>query len=171
MKDILFIGDSLIEFFDWGQRFPEHNAVNLGISGETVEWLLERMDRITGKHPSADVVFIMAGINNVAMEETGFLAPYRKVLERLRAAYPQARLFVTSLLPTLLPWIDPATILRVNELLSALAWETEATYLDIHSVFVQAGVKECLSPDGIHLSEQGYELWSNELQRILESAE
>jgi hypothetical protein len=38
--NILFLGHSLIEFFDWQKRFPDHLAVNLGKAGESVEGLL-----------------------------------------------------------------------------------------------------------------------------------
>jgi len=40
-KTILFIGDSLTEFFDWQKRFPGHKVVNLGSAGETVETLFD----------------------------------------------------------------------------------------------------------------------------------
>ena len=34
--DMLFIGHSLVEFFDWQVRFPGHRAANLGVAGESV---------------------------------------------------------------------------------------------------------------------------------------
>ncbi len=37
MQKILFTGDSLIEYFEWAARFPEHRIHNMGWSGETVE--------------------------------------------------------------------------------------------------------------------------------------
>jgi len=32
-KRIAFIGDSLTEYFDWQNRFPEYEVMNLGIAG------------------------------------------------------------------------------------------------------------------------------------------
>ena len=64
---ILFIGHSLIEFFDWQKRFPGHSAVTLGVAGETTEVLLARIDRIRGAHPSADLIFLMTGLNNICL--------------------------------------------------------------------------------------------------------
>jgi len=92
--DILFIGHSLIEFFDWQKRFPSHKVSNLGVAGETVERLLLRLERIIKRHPSADIIFLMTGLNNLAMGDTGFLDPYRKIIETLSSAYPSARVYI-----------------------------------------------------------------------------
>jgi lysophospholipase L1-like esterase len=156
-KDILFLGDSLIEYFDWEGRFPAHRVRNLGISGETVEWLLERVPRIVQAHARADMVFIMTGINNVAMEETGIIAPYREVVALLTGAYPGAPVFINSLLPTLLPFLRPETITSMNEKLE-------------HSSFAGDGLARLLSPDGIHVSEAGYVVWSGIVEKAMESA-
>ena len=66
---ILFIGHSLIEFFDWQRRFPTHSTVNLGVAGETTEGLLSRTEHVIESHPSADLIFLMTGLNNIAMDE------------------------------------------------------------------------------------------------------
>src|SRR3990172_8197279 len=118
---IIFLGDSLIEYFDWQGRFPGHEVFNLGRAGETVEGLLSRVGEITVKHPSVDLIFIMTGINNVAAEDLDFLGAYRRVLEELSAAYPGAKVSVHSLLPTDLEWVSNETIRRVNRSLRGIA--------------------------------------------------
>jgi lysophospholipase L1-like esterase len=168
-KTILFIGDSLIEYFDWAERFPDHNVANLGISGEPVEWLLERMPRILSEYPKADMVFIQSGINNVAMEDSGFIGEYREILQKLKAAYSEAEIHVTSLLPTMLTFIPPTEIVRLNDLLKDLAEEHDCRFLNIHDLFLARGLPELLSPDGIHLSEKGYKLWSGIVEAVIKS--
>jgi len=37
------MGDSLIEFFNWQERFPDREVFNYGIAGETAEGLLARL--------------------------------------------------------------------------------------------------------------------------------
>lgn len=59
----------MTEFFDWQQRFPEHRVMNLGIAGETVDGLLGRMDRVLLALHDPDLIFVMSGINNIAMED------------------------------------------------------------------------------------------------------
>jgi lysophospholipase L1-like esterase len=164
-KKVILIGDSLIEWFDWAGRFPEHEVHNLGISGETVEWMLDRLPRVIQSYPGVEKVFILTGINNVAMEDSGIVKPYRQALREFRAAYPQAELYVISLLPTRLPWIDPTTIRTLNERLRDLARENSAIYIDMHSVFSLHDLSELLSEDGIHISPSGYAVFSAELAR------
>jgi lysophospholipase L1-like esterase len=167
MQTILFIGDSLIEYFDWAERFPGHEVFNLGVSGETVEWLMERVPRITAKHLRADLIFLESGINNVAMEDSGFIAEYRKVVGRLKSAYPGARVYITSLLPTLLPFIKAGEVVRLNGLLQGLAEETGCTYLDVHAEFMRGDLPSLLSMDGIHLSRKGYEVWATVVEKVI----
>ena len=167
MKKILFIGDSLIEFLDWSSKFPEHDIANLGISGETVAGLLSRLGGIIRKCPSADLIFIMTGINNVAMEDFDFLDSYLNVVEQLVSAYPQGRIFIHSLLPTLLPWVGNSSIQEVNRSLARIAEEKGTGYIDLYSRFVNekgGPVKEYLLPDGVHLSDRGYAVWAEAIE-------
>jgi lysophospholipase L1-like esterase len=168
--DILFLGHSLIEFFDWQDRFPGYRVANLGVAGESVEGLLSRIGRITTRYPSADLIFIMTGINNVAMEDFAFFDSYKKIIKRLSNAYPDARIFIHSLLPTLLDFIPDVSIRNVNVSLKELARETGVDYLELYRLFVGAdgsAVKDYLLDDGIHLSDKGYAVWSDVLEEII----
>jgi lysophospholipase L1-like esterase len=171
--DLIFIGDSLMEYFDWAARLPFHRVANLGVSGETVSWLLERILRVTGAHPKADVVFIQSGINDVSMDETSIAGPYRAVVDALRAAYPDARIVVTSLLPTLLPWLKPEVIDLLNSRLRSMASEAgqSVDFLDVHREFMAHGnLADLLMPDGIHVSEHGYEVWAEMVEQYLNTS-
>lgn len=132
-----------------------------------MEELLGRLPRIIGEHPRAELVFIMTGINNVAMEDTGFLNAYREIVKILAASYPAAHIYLNSLLPTLLPFVSPHLVASVNEELKKLAGETGAVYLDIHRAFMGGNLRNLLAPDGVHLSEKGYELWSHIIEGIV----
>ena len=72
-RQFLFIGDSLIEFFSWQKRFPAEHVYNFGSAGETAEGLLSRLPGIIARTESPDLVMIMTGTNNIAMEDYGFL--------------------------------------------------------------------------------------------------
>ena len=171
MKEILFIGDSLVEFFDWQGRFPAHAITNLGRAGETVEGLLSRVGGTIRDYPRPDLVFIMTGINNVAMEDYDFLGSYRKIIDRFSRAFPKARVCVHSLLPTILPWVSHSSLQEVNRSLLKIVEEKGAEYIDLYRRFVDEKgmpVKEYLLADGVHLSDRGYAVWTEELERIVE---
>ena len=169
--NILFIGHSLIEFFDWQKRFPAHKVANLGIAGEMVEGLLRRIGSIIGKYDTADLIFLMSGLNDVAMEEFGFLDSYREIIIKLKSAYPDAKIFINSLLPTSVEFISNKSIWDVNSSLKELAFNTDVEYLDIYLYFTHADgrvIREYLLADGVHLSDKGYDVWSGVLEKIIE---
>jgi lysophospholipase L1-like esterase len=170
MKNLVFIGDSLTEWFNWQKRFPGYRVKNLGISGETVEELLDRRDPIRSAVEDPDYIFLMTGINNVLMERYDIAAPYREITRNLTTWYKGAKVIVQSLLPVDMPWISNDLIRDVNRRLAGIAREFEAEYLDVYSSFVdgegnpKAGY---LSDDGVHLSIRGYEAWAEAVEKFL----
>ncbi len=169
-KKLLFIGDSLIEYFDWAGRFPSYSVYNMGVAGETVDGLYARIDRIIKAIESPDRIFIMSGINNMAMEDKGFVPKYRKIITKLGERYPDATIFVQSLLPVLFPFISNEDVIEINVELRKLAADKGVSYVDIHSHFLdqqQNPNPSCLAADGVHLSEKGYVVWSGEIENLL----
>ena len=168
--NILLLGHSLIEFFDWQNRFPGHNVANLGVAGESVEGLLFRIDGIIKAYPEVDLIFIMTGINNIAMEDFDFLDSYRDIILRLSAAYPKARVFIHSLFPVMVDFIDNKSILNANDRIKALAGTTGVEFMDLHNLFIDnqgRPVKDYFLDDGVHLSDKGYDVWSEALEEII----
>lgn len=165
---ILFIGHSLIEFFDWQKRFPGHSAVNLGVAGETTEGLLARLEKIIRACPSADLIFLMTGLNNIAMDDFDFLDSYHEIIQKLSSAYPKARIFVNSILPTRLEFIDNGAIESSNRAIRKIADESKAGFIDAYALFVDSNngpIKAYFSPDGVHLSDSGYRVWDGAIEK------
>ncbi|RMG68139.1 MAG: GDSL family lipase, partial [Nitrospirae bacterium] len=129
------MGDSLIEYYPWEDRFSDHEVYNLGRAGETVEGLLYRLSEIVNNLPSPDCLFIMTGINNVAMEDMEFFSSYEVLLNRLKDAYPSSRIYIHSLLPVRIDFIDNSLIRTVNERLRVLAESFHVQYIDLYSLF------------------------------------
>ena len=168
-NQFLFIGDSLIEFFDWQERFPDREVFNYGSAGETAEGLLGRLPNIINRVQSPDLVMIMTGINNVAMEDYGFLHTYEKIVARLKEAYGQTTIAMVSLLPVDLFFLGDA-IPRVNERLKDIAQNNSILYLDMYPLFLDENSRTIASyfeADGVHLSTYGYEVWSRALENTI----
>ena len=167
-KDIVFIGDSLTEFYDWQERFPGHRVFNLGIAGEPVEGLLGRMSRIRTAIVRADLIFVMTGINNIAVEDYDIIPEYEKVLNTLVFFFAGAEIVAQSVLPVCLPWLDNAEIEKINSDLKEIARRIEVRYLDLYALFVDtkgSPVKAYLSEDGVHLSDRGYGVWAGAIEK------
>ena len=168
--NILLLGDSLIEYFDWQERFPGQMCVNLGRAGESTGGLLARLSSTIDKHPEAEMIFIMTGINNVAMGDIEFPDIYRTILQRLSCAYTGARVVINSLLPTAVDFINNGSIVDINSSLKTLAEETGSEFLDIYSLFIDGTgdpIREYLLDDGVHLSSAGYAVWAVALEKII----
>lgn len=170
MKRLLFIGDSLIEFYDWQQRFPAYPVYNMGVAGETVEGLYSRLKMVYEQIEPPDMIFVMTGINNMAMSDRKFIPVYRKLVRSLKDRYRHSKVIVHSLLPVLFQWISNSDITKVNKELHQMAEEEGAIYSDIHTCFVDGEgnpVPEFLMEDGIHVSGSGYRIWSAEIEKLL----
>ncbi len=173
-KSIVFIGDSLTEWFDWQGRFPDYHVLNLGISGEPVEGLLARRDRIRSAVDNPDYLFLMTGINNIALEQHDIACPYREIVRNLTTWYKKSRVVVQSILPVTLEWIGNNDIRDANRTLEQIAREYRADYLDIYRYFVDSrGMpkSEYLQDDGVHLSSRGYGVWASVVEKFLQNAE
>ncbi len=170
-KHLVFIGDSLTEWFDWQSRFPDYHVTNLGISGEPIEGLLSRRERIRATIRDPSAIFLMTGINNIAMEEYDIAAPYREIVRSLTTWYKQTTIVVQSILPVNLEWINNNIITDTNRLLEQIAREYSAEYLDVYRLFVDSNGNSkvaYLQDDGVHLSSKGYKVWADEVERFLE---
>lgn len=169
-KTIVFIGDSLTEWFDWQKRFPGYMVTNLGIAGEPVEGLLDRRDRVRSQIDNPDLIFLMTGINNIAMEQYDITAPYREIVRNLTTWYKKSKVVIQSILPVTLEWISNNVIKDINRHLEQIAREYNAEYLDVYGLFVDSNgdpKSGYLQDDGVHLSSKGYEVWANEVERLI----
>ena len=62
-QSIIFLGDSLTEWFELGKYFPGLAIINEGIAGDTTYGVLQRLEAIIKK--PAKKIFLMIGINDI----------------------------------------------------------------------------------------------------------
>jgi len=173
MKQLVFIGDSLTEWYDWQRRFPEYRVSNLGIAGETVAGLLARRDRIRGRVDTPDVVFLMTGINDLANGNYAIHDAYREIVRNLTTWFKNATIVVQSVLPVDTFLVDKYVIHDANRTIAKTAHEYGATFLDVYPLFAdEDGTPRpgYLSEDGVHLAVKGYAVWSGAVEQFLQKA-
>lgn len=173
----ILAGDSLSLWFPPELLPPETTWLNQGISGETSAGLLNRIELLDNTNPN--VIFVMIGINDLIRGVAGetILANQQLTIRHLRQAHPQAKIVVQSILPhsaEKATWegrkrllsIPNSHIQEINQQLQEIAQAEGAVYLELYPLFADTdgNLKTELSTDGLHLNQQGYQVWSYALQ-------
>lgn len=167
---IVFLGNSLTQYFELSELLQLPRIKNRGIHGDMIEGVLRRLAPIISSQPKK--LFIEIGINDLEQKvpKQMFLQQYMRLIDTLKATTPQTRIYVQSLLPVadvsakLPSYCSPRMnrlIVDVNTALKNLALKKNCTYIDVHSQLLQNGsLAAAYSVDGVHLSGEGYLAWT-----------
>lgn len=168
MTTLHFIGDSLIAYYDWQKRFPDYTVINSGIAGETVAELLQRCSNLPPLTQAPDWIIIMIGTNNVLMQDFSFMPAYEQIIDTFQQQMPSSKILIHGLFPIEIPWLGGTAISSINSLLKELAQKKSVGYLDGCNIFAKKNknVRYFLE-DGVHISANGYSLWSDSIQAFI----
>jgi len=162
---VVFLGDSITEFWNLPASFPGKPYLNRGISGQTTPQILLRFrpDVINLK---PKVVVILAGTNDIA-ENTGPMP--LSVIEGNIASMAELahvngiKVVLASVLPAArYPWrpdIEPIEKIRaINAWIKDYAAQSGSIFLDYFTAMTdeKSGLKPTLSEDGVHPTPAGY---------------
>ena len=177
--NIVMLGNSLTENGgDWNVKLGVKRVKNRGISGDNAIGILNRLQQILPGKPRT--IFLMIGINDLSQGQTPQQVYARcvKVINTIRTQSPKTQLYIQSLLPineSFNRWklLEGKTndIPLINQLLESYCRKKSITFIPLFDKFVRKGSNELrkeLTIDGLHLSEQGYKLWSFELRRYVQ---
>ncbi|WP_066375979.1 MULTISPECIES: SGNH/GDSL hydrolase family protein [unclassified Anabaena] len=164
----ILVGDSLSLWFPT-EKLPTGKLwLNQGISGDTSSGIARRLAAFAKTRP--DAIYIMAGINDLrkGTSDEVILRNYRRILRSLRQTHPKTQIFVQSILPTDISTISNSRIRHLNQRISEIAQQEGANYLNIHHWFTNAdgNLRSDLTTDGLHLSQDGYDVWRFALQQV-----
>ena len=176
--DIVFDGDSITDGWQgtgraiWAEHYTMRNAVDFGISGDKVEHLLWRLKQgqVDGMDPR--LVVMMIGTNNTGRDTAdqiaeGIKAATADYLKRC----PHAHLLLLAVFPRSEKATDPvrAKIATINQQIAMLAGD-RVTFLDLGPKFLAADgtLPREIMPDFLHPSADGYKIWADAIQPIVE---
>jgi beta-glucosidase len=175
---LIFLGDSITEGWSvspaYRERFGKYSPLNLGITSDTTQNVLWRLEHgaIQGTNPR--VIVLMIGINNLA---GGFTAEQtadgvRAVLASIRAHAPSARVVLLALLPARQEASHPLreAIKHANQLLAGLAVPGRVDFHDLGAVMLEAdgSISKSTMHDFLHPTPDGFARVSSALAPILD---
>jgi len=154
--DIVFVGDSHVQFNEWVEMLGYPNILNRGIGGESTEQLSRRIESIALRHPAK--IFIIAGSNDImgGVKSRETLRNYDRTLSVIRKGSPDTGVYVCAIFPTI--WEPAREISELNDGIRRLARKYGYTFLDTFTPLLSKGtIDPALTWDGIHLNAKGYE--------------
>jgi lysophospholipase L1-like esterase len=163
---ILFLGSSSIVRWKTDALFPNHTTINRGFGGSQISDSLEFADRILLPYQPRTVVFY-AGDNDVASGESSqqVVDDYKALVTKTHAALPKTKFVFVAIKPSLARWNIWPKMKQANEAIAAFSKsDPRLEYLDIATPMLGADGKpkrELLSKDRLHLSAEGYRLWTS----------
>ena len=178
LKTVVFLGDSLTEGFDLQKYFPANRCVNRGIVADHVgvqnkPGILQRLDvSVFDCNPSR--VFLLIGVNDLADEDhllDEVIKGYEDIIVKIKTTMPSVVLHVQSCLPCRDKYQRlNAPVIQFNERIKVLAEKHGCPYVDLHPLFLdeKGELRDDLTRDGIHLNDQGYEIWAHAIRQILQ---
>jgi lysophospholipase L1-like esterase len=175
---IIFLGDSITDEGEWSELLGDSNikfnVLNRGISGDTTDRILHRIDTIIEAQPKQ--IFLMVGINDLVMINKSvkeIIDKYQQILIKFQSVIPETQVFIQSVLPVneniYLYWEDDQKIVNLNSKLKGLAAEFDYQYIDIHSYLIDAEkqLDAKYTADGLHLNGKAYLLWAEIIKQYL----
>jgi len=168
---IVFLGDSITDFWHLNEYFPDRDFLNRGISGQITGQMLGRMESDVIRLQPAAVV-VLGGTNDISRG-----VPLPTIEDNLAmiaelATYYKIKVLFSSVLPVsdYHKDVDPsyertrtrplATIRSLNDWLKAYCAKRNLVYLDYYSKLTDNSgfLKADLADDGLHPNSAGYRL-------------
>jgi lysophospholipase L1-like esterase len=165
--DVVMVGDSMTEAPIWSAAFPDVRVANEGISSDTTDGVLRRMDAILAT--GAKTAFVMLGINDIRrnVPQADTVANYAKIIDDLRNAgmkvYVESTVYTRNATET-------APITALDHALQAMCIQGPCTFVDLNAVLSVDGLERAeFSFDGTHLTPAGYQAWVGVIRPLLEA--
>ena len=167
--EIIFLGDSITDRGEFTEYFNNVNIKNRGISGDTTEGVLNRIDEVVESKPKK--IFLLIGINDIGngVESETIINNYNKIIKSIKDSSPDTKIYVQSILPCNSKLMDDnernnrrtsKNILEINDDILKLCQKNNVTYIDLTPSFSYKNeLKKEYTEDGVHLNGNGYLLW------------
>ena len=167
---IAFLGDRITFQEDWNVLFGTSDIINLGVSGNTTDDILARLEMAVSAKPQK--LFLMIGINDLlrGKDVAYVFANYQKIITEIRLKSPNTKIYIESVLPMdnetsgqRFGTVDSQKIIELNNRIDSLSDGNNVFFIDLYPYFCGADNRlyAKYAKDGLHLNSHGYAVWKN----------
>ena len=186
--DILFLGDSITDLWNveadpqgnpggknvFNKYFGDVKVANFGISGDTTQGVLWRLQNGEGKVRKPKAVMLMLGTNNTGGASGAEIAEgIGAIILELRNDFPDAKIMLLAIFPR---GSGPNDSNRrkceeANQIIAKLHDGKHVFFTDINARFLneKGGLIGFRPADNLHPVEEGYEIWASAVAPTLKS--
>ncbi len=174
--ETLFIGSSSIRGWKLQKYFSGMQAINRGFGGSQIADSVRYMSRILVPYQPKAVVFY-AGDNDISSGKSPetVLADYKRFASGVHKALPRSSIIFVAIKPSIARWKLAEKMRKANGLIRDFAKkDSRLFYVDIDTPMIGEDGKprpELFAPDGLHLNDAGYKLWTKLVKEALKAAE
>jgi lysophospholipase L1-like esterase len=172
---ILFVGSSSIRLWNLKESFPDRRTINRGFGGSELTDSVRFAKRIVLPHQPR-IVVLYAGDNDIVNGKSPkqVFTEFQEFVAVIHRALPKTKIVYIAIKPSIKRWALIDKIREANRLIRQHVAEQKSdklAFLDIDKPMLGADGKprvDLLQEDGLHLSKQGYELWSRLLRPLID---
>jgi lysophospholipase L1-like esterase len=167
--EIVFTGASSIVRWNLPEYFPDLKVINRGFGGSEMADAARYASRIVVPY-SPRIVVLYSGDNDIGRGVTPAKveADFERFVQVVHGALPQARIVVIGVKPSILRWAVWDNMKKANALMRAyIDTHKGLEYVEVGPPMLGADGKprpELFVPDGLHLTPEGYKLWTGLLR-------
>ena len=168
-RGLLFVGSSSIRRWDLARHFPARAAIRRGVDGAHVAQFVRNAEELVLRHEPRTVV-LYAGENDLADGKTPrqVATDFRSFARAVHESLPKAKIIFISVKASRRAWILAGLARRTNGLVEEICRRDDRLiYVDVFTPMLGEDGhprEELFRQDGLHLSEEGYRLWTSLLQ-------
>lgn len=170
--DIIFIGDSITMNWRWGvgrnvwKKYYADRSLDFGQSWDRTQNALWRLENLDIKDFKPKVAVIMIGTNNDHDTPQDVAAGVKAVADATKAEFEGVKIILVSILPNARA---TQTMAQADAIIQGFADNQSIFYLDLASSFTPVGQTwKGLGGDRLHPTEQGYIMWADALNPLLD---
>ncbi len=180
----VFLGDSMIEYFNLNTYLPGIDAINRGIAGATSPFILSKLNMILG-NLEPNHIYISIGSNDLVLHE----ATVQKVVENIKVLLkeltnrcPEAHITYLSTTPVIsvksklykkiyIAGRENHELKTINEQIKIYADLNQLGFINLFDALLDLNgyLDETYTMDGIHLNPKGYMVYASIIKEKLKS--